>query len=131
MQGRPLGASFNGIAPVRCFVAWGSFDNSGTASIYVAHGMVRADIVATGANGPLTMHLIFDSQKNLYMWDEGASTGEYVGASTAQVNANTDSSLMQSLIPSIAQTEACQPWWTPDESLFSIPTAVDFQADTP
>ena len=127
VRGRPLGASFEGIAPVYCLSMWSGFNNSGSASIYIAHGMVRADINAMGSHGPLTMHLIFDADKSLYMWDEGDAMGEYYPTGAAQANSQILSSLMQNIDHPLVQTESCTPWWSADNSLFTGLATVDFQ----
>lgn len=86
-------------------------------TIYVtADGRLRINTNPAGdVSGSVASHLLVLADKTAYSWGEGATTGtKSIFDPTKQIVNSTDPS-----------TFNCQPW-TPDESLFVIPSGVTF-----
>jgi hypothetical protein len=104
-------SSFAALQPVKCVFGAGNFEGSINGIMYVAHGNVRADYVATFRGQSATYHLILrkDTEGHALWTDEGEN--------------------VPLIVPSVTESNSdCSPWWFPDDMYFTAPQDVAFTA---
>ena len=110
---RELLNTIHGKAPVVCRQQASSFSGAAKKETYIAGNMLRVDFTDL-SNGNVE-HIILTSA-GFYVWSDGEDT-----ALVTDVDIPLSNNGPGNEVSALKFEQDCQPWWSPDMSLFKVP----------
>jgi hypothetical protein len=112
-----------GKPPFFCTAQVSNFHDNESAKMFISGSSIRVD--RNYKTQGHILHGIFTQPSNAYVWWDNQETG-CLFTNLTDLETNNQNQFSQQIEGALSNNYSCEPWWSPDQSLFKPPTSVLF-----